>query len=234
MKKTVILLILISLCLVLTLDAKTRNQKRLDANLEMWQQFKWQGILQVQVSEFSIRKNFVLAKTSEDMRLDVLDSGVMGLQAKPLVTVYLKDTVVIDAPTVKELANINSLLYFYQDMVKGLVLFADTLQAKRQDILSQRKVLTASTSFKFDKKLRLSAISNSLSGLDIDIFYNNRNQPTKAELKYKGTKFVELQINERTYKNIKIIPLEQVVPDFNLEELLQDIPWEELDLELEE
>jgi len=185
----------------------------LQMNTATWEQFRWQGIIQVQSSAFAIRKNFVLSKNKEAMRLDILDSGIMGLAAKPLASIYLKDKIVLDAPTIKQLEGIDPNWFISAKMVESIVHFTDSLQAAQQEIISSRKIKTGNTIFLYDKKYRLSQIKSSEPGFEANVIYNSHNQPTKITVKYAGEPLAELQITERRYDNIEIEPLQPELPD---------------------
>jgi hypothetical protein len=230
MRKLLIITLIMLMSMSLSLYAKTKAVKQLEQNLQQWEQFRWQGILQVQSSAFSIRKNFVLSKNSEALRLDVLDSGVMGLQAKPLVTLYIKDSIQFEAPTIKELIGIDLNWFVPKSMVQTMLNFTDSLKTKEQEIISTKKVTTDKTVFTFDKKLRLTTVANKASGFEAHIIYNRHNQPTKMHIKHRGSQVAELLINERIFKNIEIEPLKTSSQGIDLEEFLQDIPLEEIEL----
>ncbi|MBM4399184.1 MAG: hypothetical protein FJ041_02485 [Candidatus Cloacimonetes bacterium] len=233
MRRLLLITLILLAGLNISLLAKSKPAKQLEQNLEQWQEFRWLGIIQVQSSVFSLRKNYVFAKSRDAVRLDVLDSGVMGLQAKPFVTLYLKDSIIFDAPTIKELSGVDLNWFVPKGMIAPLVQFADSLQAKQKEILSTRKVTSARTVFTFDKKFRLSSIVNTAGGFEANIVYNRRSQPTKMLVKYKGEQIAEVLINEREYKDIAIEPLVPSTEGINLEEMLQNIPLDELNLEFE-
>lgn len=224
MRKLLLLILIILIGMNLSLYAKKRPAKLLQKNLEQWHQFKWQGIIQVQSSAFSMRKNFVLAKDSTSLRLDVLDSGIIGLQAKPFLILYLKDKIVIDAPTIEQLKGLDLNWFVPPGSIEKLMHFADSLQLKQQEIISNRKIITANTIFSFDKKYRLSNIKSTDFNIEANIIYNRRNYPTKLLIKLNGEQMAELQINEREYKDIKIVPLEFNPGAIDYDKILHDIP----------
>ncbi len=233
MKRTVIILMLILVCISVSLNAKTKAEKRLETNLNQWQKFRWEGILQVQSSAFSMRKNFVLAKTGDALRFDILDSGVMGLSAQPLVSIYLKDTAILNAPTIEQLAGLDLNWFLPPGAVKGMVGFADSLLMKQKEILADRKATTAGTSFAFDKQYRLSSFSSPATRMEASIIYNTRNLPTKIQIRFSGSQVAELLINEREYKDVSIEPLEAVSDSLDLMQLLEGIDLEGYEFELE-
>lgn len=207
MKKTIILLAVLLAVISFGLQAKTGKAAKLETNLKQWEQFRWQGIVQVESSAFSLRKNFVLAKNEEALRMDVLDSGVLGLQAKPLVTIYMKDRIELEAPAIKQLAGIDPNWFLPPGALKGMINFTDSLRSRSSEIISKRKLELDAALFTFDKNYRLSSIKSDLTGLELNISYNRRNQPTKVIIKRRDERLAELQINEQKYGKIDIQPL---------------------------
>jgi hypothetical protein len=200
-----IIIMLFGMCSVL--PAKANPTKQLQKNLAIWEQFRWQGIVQVQSSAFSIRKNFVLAKNKEAIRLDILDSGVMGLTAQPLVSIYLKDSIVIDAPSIKQLQGIDPNWFISSEDVNGLINITDSLLAHQDEIISTLKTINGTTSFIYDKQYRLVQIKSTDIRLEANITYDRHNNPSKIAFKFRGNPIAELQIIEREDKNVQIEPL---------------------------
>ena len=231
MRRSLILLLILLCCLTPLLSATSKKAAKLEDNLKQWEQFRWQGIIQVESSAFSMRKNFVLAKNTEAMRIDVLDSGVFGLQAKPLISIYIKDKIVLEAPTVKQLSGIDPNWFLPPGALDGLFNFTDSLLARSAEIVSKRQTEMASSLFSFDKDLRLSKITNNDIGLEFNITYNRRNQPTKIFIRRRDTKLAELQINEQKYGSITIEPLAESTPAPDIAELEKELAPDELLLE---
>jgi hypothetical protein len=228
MKRLLILASLLLLLLSMPLLGKTSSAKQLAANLDKWKSFRWEGIIQVQSSALSLRKNFVLAKTEDALRLDVLDSGVMGLSAQPIVSLYLKDTAILSAPTIEQLQGIDLNWFLPPGTVSSLVHFTDSLLVLQKDILSKKKVQAGKTEYTFDKNYRLSGINSPATGLNAVIHYNNSGQPTKITIGHSGNQVAEMLVNERRYKDITIIPLSTDPNSLNLEEMLKGLDLQSL------
>jgi hypothetical protein len=228
MKRLLIAITILLLCFCLPLTGKVTPAKQLKANLDKWQAFRWQGIIQVQSSALSLRKNFVLAKTEDALRIDVLDGGVMGLQAQPLVSLYLKDTAILSAPTVEQLQGIDLNWFLPSGTVQSLVHFTDSLLVLQKDIIARKKVQTGKTEYTFDKKYRLSSIISPATGLKAVIRYNNSGQPTKITIERSGSQVAEMLINEREYTDISIEPLTADPNSLNLGKLLEGLDLESI------
>lgn len=222
MRKLLFLIIIMLLSMNSLLLAKKNPAKLLQQNIQSWEQFRWQGIIQVQSSAFAIRKYFVLARNQEAARLDILDSGIMGLAAKPLVSVYVKDKIVLSAPSIKQLEGIDPNWFIPQNSIDQFVHFSDSLLARQSEIITNRKIKSGESVYYYDKKYRLSQIQSPKLGIEANVTYNRRNQPTKISIKYGGEPLVEIQITDRTYKNIEIEPLTPVSKANDIETTIPD------------
>jgi hypothetical protein len=212
MRRFLLLCFILLLGMSAVLSAKANPVTQLQKNIATWEQFRWQGIIQVQSSAFAIRKNFVLSKNKSALRLDILDSGIMGLTAKPLVTLYMRDTIILNAPSIKQLEGIDPNWFIPRRAVEGLVHFTDSLQAAQQEIIANRKLKSGKTLYLYDKKYRLTQIKSVELGVEANVTYNRRNQPTKVTVKYANEPLAELQINEREFDNIEIETTTQTPP----------------------
>ncbi|MDY6916089.1 MAG: hypothetical protein SVM86_07225 [Candidatus Cloacimonadota bacterium] len=56
-----------------------------------WQNFKLEGLIEINYNSFSIRKNIVLEKSGNEGRMVVFDSGIFGLSAEPLISATYYD-----------------------------------------------------------------------------------------------------------------------------------------------
>lgn len=206
--RRIFLLIFIMLgCMGSVLIGKTSPTQKLNDNLISWEQFHWQGIIQVQSSAFTMRKYFVISKNKDAIRLDILDSGIMGLNAKPLVSLYLKDSIVLDAPAVKQLEGMDPNWFIPKATLQRFIHFSDSLFAMQQEIVSSLSAKSGDTVFTFDKKYRLISAKNPAVGFETKIVYNRRNKPDKLIIKYLGKPLAELQITDREYGDIDVEPV---------------------------
>jgi len=204
----IFLIMLLSMNTLLT--AKAKPVKLLNKNNSIFEQFRWQGIIQVQSSAFSIRMYYVLAKNKDAIRLDIMDSGIMGLTAEPLVRLYMKENIVLDAPSINQLQGLDPNWFIPPEAVHGLIHMTDSLQTKQAEIIAKHKFTAGNSVFIYDKKYRLSQIKSADFGFEALIIYNRHNQPDKISFKFRGKPIAELQIDKREYENIEIVPLDML------------------------
>jgi hypothetical protein len=208
MRRLPVLIILLLCSLNFALWAKSKPEKQLQANLAQWEQFRWQGMAQVMHEAFTLRKFYVLAKNTEALRLDILDSGVLGLNAKPMLALYVKDRIVLDAPSIKELEGIDLNWFVTPDKYKPFFAMTTTLQSHSAEIISNRKISLSGLTYLFDKKYRLTGIISPKLQLEAQVTYNRKSQPDKISLIYQGKELAIFTIDEITTEHIEITPLE--------------------------
>lgn len=56
-----------------------------------WDNFKLEGIIEVNYKSFSLRKNIVIEKKTDSGKLTIFESGLFGLSPQPLISVSYKD-----------------------------------------------------------------------------------------------------------------------------------------------
>ena len=209
MRKGTLLILIFLIGIGAALQARKTPAELFDANLNQWQSFRFQGIVQVSYTEFAARKYFALAKNKDAIRLDILDNGILGLQAAPLATVYLQDSLYIKAPTIKQLESFNPNWFLDRGTVPMVINIVDSLATHRDEILAKRKVVIGGIVFVFDKKYRISRISSSRFLTEITVTYNRHSEPDVVKIKYSGKAAASFSIDQRDYQNIAIEPLKQ-------------------------
>jgi hypothetical protein len=155
----------------------TRMQKEalVRANLSYLNNFKSEGILEVAIKGFSLKKEFVLKKNSDSIRLDVIDSGIMSLLPSPFATFYAKDKIL--------LTNYNK--GFFPDLVmdefplKEFLDFDKLPQGIIDEIVTNRKFTIAIIQFEFDELYRMQKI---LVNGNLITFKYQGNTLTRVEL----------------------------------------------------
>jgi hypothetical protein len=170
--------ILCSLCLVLLSScaankATLNPQAQLEKELNKWQSFHMEGIAEIQASAFSIRKYYVVQKYSKSIQLDIVNSGLMGAQPTPLLSVKVDSTLTIESP--------------YQDMIQAMFKrsglnrvnlqkyldFKSIFRDSYPEIISTGKTTLGNFEFKFTKDMMLYQIISKDKKQKIDIIYRD-------------------------------------------------------------
>ncbi len=68
----------------------TKNQKELLQNeIEKWNQFHIEGIIEINYKDFVFRKHFSAQKNSKTFRIDIIDSALFGFNPTPFISLYV-------------------------------------------------------------------------------------------------------------------------------------------------
>ena len=157
MKRIILLLFVVFLltsCSVIK-DFTQQEKERLALdNLQYLNNFKATGVAEIAYKGLSIKKEFVLRKNKDVMRLDILESGILSLLPSPFASVYLSDKVII--------TNYNK--GFFKDTIIEDFPLAQYLDLEKlppgiiEEIVNNKAFDIAVLRFKFDDLFRLSKI----------------------------------------------------------------------------
>ena len=155
----------------------TKRQKEafVRANLSYLNTFKSQGILEISVKGFTLKKEFVLKKNHDSLRLDVLDSGIMSLLPSPFATLYVNEQIL--------LTNYNK--GFFPDIVQDKFPLKEFFDLEKlpqgiiDEIVKNRKFTIAILQFEFDDLYRMNKI---IINNDVITFKYIANDLVKIEL----------------------------------------------------
>jgi uncharacterized protein YceK len=157
MKRAIVLILVVFLvigCSSIKELTKRQKDELVRANLSYLNAFKSQGVLEISLKGFSFKKEFVLKKNHESLRLDVLDSGIMSLLPSPFATLYVKDQVL--------LTNYNK--GFFPDLVQDKFPLNEFFDLEKlpqgiiDEIVKNRKFTIAILQFEFDDLYRMNKI----------------------------------------------------------------------------
>lgn len=156
--KRIILLLLVVLfltsCSVVKDFTQQEKEKLALDNLQYLNNFKATGVAEIVYKGLSIKKEFVLSKNKDVMRLDILESGILSLLPSPFASVYLSDKVII--------TNYNK--GFFKDTIIEDFPLAHYLDLEAlppgiiEEIVNNRAFDIAVLQFKFDELFRLNKI----------------------------------------------------------------------------
>lgn len=210
---------------------RTQDQRALlRAELLKWENFTSEGVAQVSYNGLALRKMFVLSKTRDEARLDVLDGGALGINPEPLVSAYLGDYFSLKAPIAPQLELLaqNS---FDPGISLQLLSNPDSLlQRYAEEIISTKKLALDSVELTFNPSLQLMQISTRDAKTQVDISYTKKGDPDKVLVQVSKNTSLELLVDEISYGNAELTPLppNQSSPlvDKIMEALEQFIPQE--------
>lgn len=220
-------LLVISLVLALLLAScagfKGGDEAKLRAELRKWENFTGSGIMEVSAFGLSLRKPFTFAKSLEQMRLDVIEGGIFGAGAAPLLSVYLGEYFAFKSPAMPALEAIN--------LADKVPRSANALFASEDyiydhygaEIIRAKAIVRDSLTIQFAPNYQLKSVQDRKSGLNLKAAYNSRGDIDTIDITAGNGMRVSLIFDEVSYAKADIVPLPpQQGSKQSLQEILQD------------
>lgn len=233
MKRALFLLIILMLFLGACVNNRIKGtpdpaarKEQLRQEMLKWENFDAEGVAQISYMGLSLRKMFVFGKTSDELRFDIIDGGILGVGPSPLISVYLGDYFSLQSDLLPQLnLAAKAALNFKPSMgplrdINGLVdAFADSI------IINNRLNLEG-IQLTFSPQLRLQKIYEEESKAEINISYTPKGEPDIITLRMKSAE-VELMIDKIDYGKASVAPLP---PQENsiLDQFLETNPFRDL------
>lgn len=202
-----ICLIVLSLVLASCAGLKPSDEALLKSELKKWESFTGDGIIEVAAFGFTLRKPFAVAKSEKQMRLDVIEGGIFGAGASPLISMYLGDYISMLAPSmpVLEALNLNDKIPLG---ILALFSSADYLFKKHgEEIIREKAIERDSLSINFSSKYKLDSVVDRKSGATVTMTYTSRGDLDKLEIKAGRGMSATLLFDNVTYQVSEIVPL---------------------------
>ena len=142
---------LISSCATLQKPNDLQKSKQLQMHLQRWQHFRIDGIIQVNHNNLILRKNVTFRKNENILRLDIFDTGFLGLSPTPFLSVSLDSTLIIRNPN-----NLKIPLITRDDFLFFLEI--SELLKYQNEIITNKKVKINGYEFNFTENYEISQI----------------------------------------------------------------------------
>lgn len=208
MKRLIPVLLIVS-ALLLSSCASIKPVDKLSllrAELARWQNFSADGIVRVTYAGLTLHKMFVLAKSVDSARLDIVDGGAFGISPSPLISVYLADYLAVESAFLK----LPDFSKAQLDTSSYLALLADpeALLAKYGDEIAANEAVSAGDlRVTFTPKMQLAKVEDATSGAVVSITYNSKGDPDKVLFRIDSNKSVELLVDSISYGEAEAVPL---------------------------
>ncbi len=188
----ILVLVIVNGCSVFSTGNKA-SYKALESNLSLWDNFNMQGIVEIHYKAFSFRKNFVMHKDGNRFNFKVLNSGLMGLNPKPLVSISYDDSLTVDA---SGFAGADSLIpsNMLLDDIQYDLSLSKYLLPHSEEIFMNRSVNKLGLDFAFNDKMQLASISNTDEN-KVLFEYKLNGEPQKITLVIDNTEFLVIDID---------------------------------------
>lgn len=213
--KHYLLILLVAVALLLTSCStnskpSSRELKKilLKAELDRWENFKAEGIANMSYLGLTLRKNFVLSKTADELRFDVIDGGIFGSAAKPLISVYLGEYLSINSDFQPQLAIMAASMMdkeFHMGQLHTLLALAESYA---DEIIDEAKIEKESLQILFSPQMQLQSVKETKNNLSAAFSYTKKGEPDSILIKIKGAS-VELLFDNIKYGQAQVKALEK-------------------------
>ncbi|MCB5265199.1 MAG: hypothetical protein LHW41_03015 [Candidatus Cloacimonetes bacterium] len=221
----ILILCLIFLSLILASCAafqKFSEEALLRSELKKWESFTGNGIIEVSALGFSLRKPFSLAKSEKQMRIDVIEGGIFGANASPLISMYMGDYFSILSPSMPVLEALN-----LKDKIPlgVLALFSSSdylMEKYGAEIIREKAIVRDDLTIKFTPKYKLDSVIDRKSGANVTVSYTSRGDLDQLEIKAGRGISAKLLFDDVKYNVPLITPLPKgKATEENIKDLLE-------------
>jgi len=146
----------------------------------------------------TLRKMFVLSKTRDELRFDVIDGGIMGAGAAPLISVYLGEYFSLRSDFMPQLAIIARTMADPRMSMAPLRDINALVDAYADSILATGKMTHQGIEISFTPELRLQRVYDPKSKSEALFSYSSQGQPDKLVFNMEGAG-AELLIDAVSY-----------------------------------
>ena len=179
--------------------------QRLDEHLKTWEKFRFDGIIKINHKNLSLHKYFTLRKEEDVARLDIYDSGLLGMKPNPFISVYYDSLIQARVPDSAEIKVLKP--EDYPDYFSYFLLFQTLaeLQTEKAQIIKNSSYDNGEQTFFFDEQQRLEKVIFNNDTTEVLIRYKTNIQEI---IIIKGLdEIASLVIDEVNYDFKKISPL---------------------------
>lgn len=205
-------MIIVSLLALILLGACSANRRQADemklrAEMLRWQSFRSEGIVEANYMGLALRKFYVAQKNDSELRLDVLDGGIMGGSGSPLLTFYKGEYIAIKSPMMPQLEHLNLDRFFPEETFDKFNSLGPLVDEHKDTILRNGCTVIDSVRVDFTKQLQLSRVKDLRSGAEMNLLYDRGGELDQISLGLDGSMAVKLLVDHMEYGAQAIEPL---------------------------
>ena len=165
------------------------SAERILKEMEIWQQFRIEGIVTISENNLSLVKNINISRDLQQLKVILYDTGIFGFSPQPFAKIVISDSIQVVIPSLEDSQGVNEIKKFVAglDILYSGFLTDEELSKNISKISKTRKFENKSKYLEFNKKFQLTSvklkeypirleIDREFSDLpkEIDIFYENK------------------------------------------------------------
>ena len=195
----ILLFIFLTNCAFLLNSAESNKEKLLYTHLKFWENIRIDGIIEANYKSFVFRKNITIRKNNSAFRIDIYDSGILGMQPTPFISAHYDSILTIRTPD----QQINQLSHGNQEEIDLSILFTlSDLYAIKDEIIKHQKLNYRGAVVIFSDDMRISEIRNNSNSTTI--IFNYLQDLDSITFTKEKVEIVKIQIDKITH------PIEEI------------------------
>lgn len=170
-------------------------------HLQGWEKFRLDGIAEVTISQFRIRKNIQIIKTAERLNIALYDSGIFGLRPTPFLSTEIDSSFSMNLPQglddlaedfTPETAGINI------DMINELF---NTLRNRKTAIVRDGRTSIGQAEIIFNDKMQIDnlLLHHDEANIKIEYLYRRDSSLDRINLYLDNNKVLEIIVDTIKY-----------------------------------
>ncbi len=190
----------IFVCMILLSSCALNNTKispqvQLENEINKWQSFHMEGMAEISISSFVIRKYFICQKYTHSVQFDLVNSGLLGAEPAPFVSIKVDSLLTIESPYRDMIQSMFNRSGFKQSNLSHYLDFKTVLKDKMPEIVSTGKTTIGTFEFRFFKNMQLSQIISQDKKQNIMIQYRN-NEPSVINIEINKLGNIRMQVEQ--------------------------------------
>ena len=178
-------------------------EEALFQHAKSWEQFRIDGVIEMNYRQLSFRKDIVIRKSAQRFRIDIFDTGLFGVQPTPFLTIYREDEILIrDNDGVREADPVSDSLYIA--WVGQLSMLSDVIQSNYHKILYNWEFEKNNLRYKFQWNYLLESIASLDGGNRLEFSYTNSDQLSGIRYRENGVTVIDIVIDKIDFKPLQV------------------------------
>ncbi len=203
MKKLIFFLTFISIltsCSIMSKPDSLQQEKLFFKHLKSWEEFRIEGIIEANYKSFAFRKNIIIRKNTEAFRIDIFDSGIMGLKPSPFISVYMDSVFVLRMPQEFVFIKTDDLMFENISIIFDL----EKIYAEKDQIVKNGSLVIEDSEVFFSKKMEIRKIVFP----QMQIYFQYNDELEFIYIEHNNKEIANIQIDKITHENIRIQKLD--------------------------
>lgn len=188
-------LFMILLCSCSVNKVTVSPQEQLEKEINKWQSFHMEGMAEINISSFAVRRYFICQKYSHSLQFDLVNTGLLGAEPAPLVTIKVDTLLTIDSPYQEMVQDVLARLGLKQVDYTRYLDFKELLKDKKAEIIGTRKTTIENYDLIFNKKMQIIQITSHNQKQNVTVQYR-KSEPKLVTVDIRKLAKIRLQVEQ--------------------------------------